>query len=85
MLLNILVEFLRCSAQKKEKKRKKENKGVCVGGQQKMWQREMHIRGSFKKSERKTASFIFAGLESAHDFIFVIICQKQHTGLSQII
>lgn len=51
-----------------------------------MWQSETHIRGSFKKrKKRKKASFIFSGLENAHDFIFVIICQKLHTGPSQII
>lgn len=71
MLLNILVGFLRYSGKKR--------------GQQKMWQTEMHIQGSFKKSKRQTALFIFSGLESAHDFNFVIICQKQLTGPSQII
>lgn len=72
MLLNILVGI--SEVLKKKKRKEKEQKKR--GGQQKMWRSEMHIRGSFKKSERKqkknkkTSSFIFRGLENAHDFIF---------------
>lgn len=49
MLLNILVGI--SEVLKKKKRKEKEQKKR--GGQQKMWRSEMHIRGSFKKSERK--------------------------------
>lgn len=77
MLLNILVKFLRHSEKIKNKK-KGERKGVGRKCGKVRCIREVpsrNLRG-------ETASFIFSGLESAHDFIFVIICQKQHTGPS---
>ena len=52
MLLNILEgisEVLKIKKKKKEKEKEQKKRG----GQQKMWCSEMHIRGSFKKSERK--------------------------------
>lgn len=87
MLLNILVGI--SEVLKKKKRKEKEQKER--GGQQKMWRSEMHIRGSFKKSERKQKKtkkrprLSFGGWKMHMISFFVITCQKQHTGPSQII